>query len=245
MRTTSLAAVIVTALACQSLAGPALAGGMLVEDAAPRAAHWTGCYGGGHLGGAWGTSDKWIPRTPGGAFEGVSLGGHDSDGFIGGVQAGCDYQLENGVVLGVGGDYGWTEANGSHPSARETGVTYRSETQGLGALTGRVGYAAGDVLLYMTGGVAWERVSYSAATTQIGTAYRASVTREGWTIGGGGEYAITEHLSAFVHYAHYDFGTDRTTLDPQFAFLPTAFVDIEDTANVVRAGVNLRFGFGR
>ena len=39
-----------------------------------------------------------------------------------------------------------------------------------------------------------------------------------------------------------DFGTDRITLNPQYSFLPTAFVDIDDTANVVRAGINLRFG---
>jgi len=229
-----------------ALAGPARAGGMLVETGSvPAHAQWTGCYGGGHLGGTWGTSDKWIPRTPGGAFEGVSLGGHDVDGFIGGVQAGCDVQLGNGVVLGIGGDYGWTEASGTHPSARETGVFYHSEVEGLGALTGRLGYASGNLLLYVEGGAAWERVSYAAATTQIGTAYRATDTRDGWTVGGGGEYALTEHLSAFVEYAHYDFGTERITLDPQFSFLPTAFVDIDDTANVVRAGINLRFGLGR
>jgi outer membrane immunogenic protein len=76
----------------------------------------------------------------------------------------------------------------------------------------------------------------------IGTAYRASNTRSGWTIGGGGEYAFTDRLSAFVEYGYYDFGTARIRLNPQFSFLPTAFVDINDTANVVRAGVNLRFG---
>ncbi|ODR99840.1 hypothetical protein AUC68_01495 [Methyloceanibacter methanicus] len=245
MRTVLTAVAILTALA-----GHARAGGMLVEHAAApetatrETANWTGCYAGGHLGGAWGTSSKWIPRTPGGAFQGVSLGGHDVDGVIGGVQAGCDVQLANRVVLGIGGDYGWTDANGSHPSARETGVTYRSEMDGLGTLTGRIGYAFDTLLVYVEGGAAWERVSYAAATTQIGTAYRASDTREGWTIGGGGEYALTQHLSAFVEYAHYDFGTDRITLDPQYNFLPTAYVDIEDTANVVRAGINLRFGGG-
>jgi outer membrane immunogenic protein len=239
MRTVLTAFLILTALE-----GHARAGGMLVEyaDAAPTPTSWTGCYGGGHLGGVWGTSDKWIPRTPGGAFEGVSLGGHDVDGFIGGAQVGCDYQLANGIVLGIGGNYGWTDADGTHPSARETGVFYHSETEGLGALTGRLGYAFGEVLLYVEGGAAWERVSYAASTTQIGTAYRATDTRHGWTIGGGGEYAITKHLSAFVEYAHYDFGTERVTLDPQYSFLPTAYVDIDDTANVVRAGVNLRFG---
>ncbi len=83
---------------------------------------WTGCYAGGSAGGLWAKSDKWIVRTPGGAFEGKSLGGHDLDSWIGGMQAGCDYQFPNGFVFGVQGDYGWTDAKGSHASARETGV---------------------------------------------------------------------------------------------------------------------------
>lgn len=198
-----------------------------------------------HAGGAWGDSDKWIPRTPGAAFDGVSLGGHSVDGFIGGVQAGCDYQLENGVVLGAGGSYGWTQADGTHASTRETGVFYHSEVEALAALTGRLGYAFDNLLVYVEGGAAWERVDYAAATTQIGTAYSASDTRDGWTVGAGGEVAISERVSAFVEYAYYDFSTKRITLNPQYSFLPTAFVDIEDTANVIRAGVNLRFGLGR
>jgi outer membrane immunogenic protein len=197
---------------------------------------------GAQAGGLWGESDRWIPRTPGGAFEGVSLGGHSVDGFVGGVQAGCDYQAPGGVVVGVAGDYGWTDADGTHPSARETGVFYHSKVEGLGSVTGRLGYGLGRALLYFEGGAAWERVDYRASTTMIGVAYRASDDRTGWTIGGGGEYAFTRRLSAFVEYSYYDFGTERITLNPQFSFLPTAFVDIDDTANVVRAGVNLRFG---
>lgn len=208
------------------------------------AGSWTGCFLGAHAGGVWGDSDKWIPRTPGGAFEGVSLGSHSVDGVIGGVQGGCDYQLRSGLVIGFAGNYGWTDAGGTHPSARETGVFYHSEAQALYSVTGRLGYGFDRSLLYIQGGAAWERADYSASTTMIGTAYRASDTRSGWTIGGGGEYAFTRRLSAFVEYGYYDFGTERIRLTPQFPFLPTAFVDIDDTASVVRAGVNLRFGGG-
>jgi opacity protein-like surface antigen len=82
-----------------------------------------------------------------------------------------------------------------------------------------------------------------AATTLIlGTAYRASDTRSGWTIGGGGEYAITKCLSGFVEYDYYDFGTNTTRLTPQVPDLRAGFVGIEERANVVRAGVNVRFG---
>jgi len=45
---------------------------------------------------------------------------------------------------------------------------------------------------------------------------------------------FTDRLSAFVEYGYYDFGTERIRLSPQYSFLPRAFVDIEETANIVR-----------
>jgi hypothetical protein len=130
-------------------------------------------------------------RTPGGDFYGQSLGGHDLDSFIGGVQAGCDYQF-GGLVVGVAGDYGWGDASGSHPSAREFGVTYHSRIESLASVTGRVGYAWDRFLGYVKGGGAC--------------------------------------------------GTNTTRLTPQVPGLRAGFVDIEERANVVRAGLNVRFG---
>ena len=42
--------------------------------------------------------------------------------------------------------------------------------------------------------------------------------------------------------AHEDFGTTDTRFNPRIVALRPAFVDIEETASVVRAGLNLRFG---
>lgn len=207
-------------------------------------ADWTGCYAGGHAGGIGASSGKWIVATPGGAFEGQSLGGHNLNGLIGGVQAGCDYQLGN-IVFGVQGAYGWANTSGTHPSARETGVFYQSAVEGIGAFTGRVGYGFERVFLYGQGGAAWERVDYLATTTITGPAYTASETRDGWTAGGGAEFAVYGNVTAFVEYAHYDFGTERVRLTPLLNGLPVGTLDIEETANVVRAGVNVRFWSGR
>ena len=158
------------------------------------------------------------------------------------MQGGFNYWAPSGVVIGVAGDYGWTNADGTHPSARETGVFYQSDIDALASVTGRLGYAFDRVLLYIEGGAAWERVDYRASTTMIGTAYLASDTRSGWTIVGGGEYGFTNRLSAFVEYGYYGFGTERIRLSPQYSSCPRPFVDIEDTANVVRTGINLRLG---
>ena len=38
------------------------------------------------------------------------------DSWLGGVQAGCDYQFAGGWVIGIQGDYAWTDAEGSNVS---------------------------------------------------------------------------------------------------------------------------------
>jgi outer membrane immunogenic protein len=228
------------------LAGPAMSADMRapVRKAPPVVPlwSWTGCYVGGHAGGLWADAKEWVVRTPGGAFFGQSLGGHVADGWIGGVQAGCDYQFVGGFVIGIQGDYDWTDAEGSHDSTREIGVAYHSKVRSLASVTGRVGYGWDRFLGYVKGGGAWQRDEYWATTIILGTAYTAQTTRSGWTVGVGGEYAFTNVLSGFVEYSYYDFGTRQISLMPQVVGLGPAFVDIKAATSVVRAGLNVRFG---
>ena len=229
------------------LAIPAIAADMRlpVSKAPPPAApvwNWTGCYVGGHAGGLWANSTKWIVRTPGGDFFGQSLGGHDLNGWVGGGQAGCDYQFAGGFLVGVQGDYAVADAEGSHDSAREVGVAYHSNVKSLASVTGRVGYGWDRFLGYVRVGGAWERDNYWATTIVLGTAYTARETRSGWTVGVGGEYAFTNFLSGFVEYSYYDFGTRDISLTPQVVGLRSAFVDTKATTNVLRVGLNFRFG---
>ena len=78
---------------------------------------WTGCYIGGHLGGLW-ARKEWIDNDPRNLFGtfGLSDGTHNPSGFLGGLQGGCDYQFAGGFVIGIAGDYAWTNATASHAS---------------------------------------------------------------------------------------------------------------------------------
>jgi outer membrane immunogenic protein len=203
---------------------------------------WSGCYVGGHAGGLWASKKDWTVQTPGGDFYGQSLGGHDAGSWVGGVRVACDYQFAGGFVIGIQGDYSWTDAEGSHDSAREFGVAYHSKVKSLASFTGRIGYAWDRFLGYVKGGGAWERDDYWATTIIIGTAYTARATQPGWTIGVGGEYAFSNFLSGFVEYSFYDFGTRNIAFAPQLAGLRPAFVDITETKSVVRVGLNFHFG---
>lgn len=210
----------------------------------PSAPIWsrTGCHIGGHVGGIRSQSKDWTPRTPGGAHYGESLGSHDAESWLGGVQVGCDYQFTQGFVIGIQGDYAWANAESSHDSTRETGVAYHSTVKSLATVTGRLGYAFDRLLGYVRGGVAWQRDDLWATTTNLGTAYESSPTRPGWTIGVGAEYTFNRSLSSFVEYGYYNFTANNIELTPQVAGLSKAFVEITQITNVFRVGVNYRFG---
>ncbi len=233
--------------ALMALAGPAISADLKTPAYKARPAiapiwNWSGCFVGGHVAGLWAKSTEWIVRTPNGAFFGQSLGGHAIDSWIGGAQAGCDYQFSGGFVIGIQGDYAWADAQGSHDSALEFGVAYHSKVRSLASVTGRVGYAWDRFLGYVRGGGAWERDDYWATTIVLGTAYTARETRPGWTVGVGGEYAFSNFLSAFVEYNYYDFGSRLIAFTPQVAGLGPAYLDIKETKSTVRAGLNFRFG---
>jgi len=88
----------------------------LVYSAPPVIAYftWTGCYLGGNVGGAWASRD-WNDQIPGDPLFGTDLGSYNTSGALGGAQAGCNYQIGNWVV-GLQGDYAWSNASGSNSS---------------------------------------------------------------------------------------------------------------------------------
>ena len=68
----------------------------------------------------------------------------------------------------------------------------------------------------------------------------ASDTNAGWTAGGGIEFALPGNWTAKAEYLHVDLG--RFNCGANCNGTPTDNVSMHD--NVVRAGVNYRFGWG-
>ncbi len=200
---------------------------------------WTGCFVGGNVGGLW-AHKEWIDNTPGGGVIGQPLGSHDADSWLGGVQVGCDYQFAGGWVIGVQGDYDWTDAKGTNADllvAPIGSATDQTKIKSLASVTGRLGYAWDRFLGYVRGGGAWARDDYSIF--YVDGLETANETRSGWTVGVGGEYAFTNWASGFAEYDYYDFGT-RT-----IPFSGGTVADIKEHANVVKVGLNLRWGLWR
>jgi outer membrane immunogenic protein len=181
---------------------------------------WTGCYAGAHFGSLFVQQD-W------GAF-----GGDDGTGIVLGGQAGCNYQISN-WVFGIQGDAAWSDASGTHTD-NATGLTDEWKKDMLSSVTGRFGYTPWDRwLAYGKGGVAWthNRLNFSDIST-------ASDTRDGWVLGAGLEYAITNHVSMFFEYDFYNFGT--RTVSFAGGAVP---IDIRDHEGLVKVGGNWKFGW--
>jgi hypothetical protein len=109
---------------------------------------WTGFYLGGQFGyggGSFGPDTNPLP-------ERRVFFPHSVTGLIGGYQAGYNRQLANHLVLGVEADASFSsplDAPALTPAPFLTTLDY------VGTVRGRVGYAFGTWMPYLTGGFAW------------------------------------------------------------------------------------------
>lgn len=196
---------------------------------------WTGFYVGANLGGAWSRD----PLTTINGFAAGAPGTSDTlspSGFVGGVEAGYNYQVSS-FVLGVEGALEGSSASASHSPVFDVTSTHSSSLPFFAELRGRVGVAFDRLLPYVTGGVVFadQRNTYSSqffTPTSIG---RQSAT--GWAVGGGLEYAIDNHWSVKAEYLYMQFPDTSASMVDGIAY---AF-KFKDSVQIARAGLNYRF----
>ena len=163
---------------------------------------WTGLYIGAHAGFSRGSSSA-VLRDPS-----ASATGNIFDGMIGGVQAGYNYQLRSGMLLGIEADFtfpNYLTSNSVVSSLATARSAVTEQWDYVATARGRVGYAAGRWLTYATGGLAWtgERFLNMPA---IGNDEKKLNTRLGWVAGAGVEYAFAPHWSVKLEYLYSRFG---------------------------------------
>jgi outer membrane immunogenic protein len=166
---------------------------------------WAGFYLGGNVGYAWGRVDNaWAKPS----------------GFIGGVQAGYNWQQPNSPwVFGV-------EADIQGSSADDTFANWKFSNPWFGTVRGRGGYAFNNVLFYGTLGLAFGELR--AATFGL----TESHTNVGWTAGVGAEYRFAPSWSAKIEYLYIDLANSNFVITGASHGL---------SFGTVRAGVNYHF----
>lgn len=122
-----------------------------------------------------------------------------------GLYTGYNFQLAS-FVAGVEADVDRRlgQASLSVPSY---GAKLESTTPFLASARGRIGYATGPALFYLTGGVALLEAKVKARISIGGTAYKGELndSATGFVYGGGIEYNLTHSLSARIEGLHYEF----------------------------------------
>ncbi len=228
--------------------GPALAGQY----------NWTGLYLGAHGGYGWADTDYpganpyVAPPAPCGDCgpPRPNLEG----GLVGG-QIGYNYQLQQ-VVIGVEADYSFTKMQEMVRDGNY--LTQNHEINGLGSIRGRLGYAFGDVLPYLTAGWAWGDMSLNQTCPEPaavpfghcspgargGPFAPYNLTKDeietGWVYGAGVETMISRYWSLRAEYLRYDFDDQVYELGqtPSGKTIPPKTLSHE--VDVVRLGVSYK-----
>jgi outer membrane immunogenic protein len=227
--------------------------------------NWSGPYVGANGGWGWGTDSFGYSNNPTAGFFPTSSGtfNRNFSGGFGGVQVGYNYMFTTHWVGGLEFDIDFGSLQGSSnlctvlapggaPAACASGTDQISRF-GTGRL--RLGYAFDNVLLFATGGGAWNYGIVSSSITCIsGACPGASLpftantatnngTSTGWAAGGGIEWGIVPNWTVKAEYLHmqfqsifYSFNFNGTVAGAPFANIANGSANTG--VNVVRVGFN-------
>jgi outer membrane immunogenic protein len=244
--------IALTALAFLGLTDLSLAADLPMAAPAyvpPPIYNWTGFYIGGHVGGGWGDSSS-IELAPGSASfpTGTVFTKDNLSGPLAGVQGGFNWQI-GGFVLGVEGEYTAMGLSGTETTISAVNRfddIVAARTKSLELVTGRIGYAVNNWLIYAKGGGAWSSGDTSGqGFLANGTLFETTtshVSRNGWIAGGGFEWGFAPAWSAKFEYNHVDLGSTIITVVPSRG--TNTFINSSYTIDLVKAGVNYRFNWG-
>jgi outer membrane immunogenic protein len=228
---------LVAVISCLGFDG-ACGADLIPEFQAPAAVlhNWSGFYAGVHIGSAWGTSTWFDINT---LSNNVS---YTTNGILGGVQAGWNYQ--SGVlVFGVEGDLAGTSARGSGnvPLIPPVIGTLTTNEHWVATITGRAGVANDKSLYYLKGGLALLGEEHRLAQFFGGgfaTTQTVQNNRGGFVIGFGAEFAVWQNWTAKLEYNYMDFGK-KTVVFPALQALSGTTIDQQ--THVVKLGLNYLF----
>ena len=187
------------------------------------------------------------------------------DGVIGGGQIGYNWQVQN-WVWGLEADIQGSGQKGGRDFLCPTGVctpgaiilvapgpavpvSLNQKLEWFGTVRGRVGVlATPKVLFYGTGGLAYGEVKTTGTIGLVPATFASSDTRVGYTVGAGVEGVIGGNWTAKLEYLWVDLGRTSgsfvTAIPALGGGVLTSNYSSRITDNIVRVGVNYKFGGG-
>ncbi len=228
--------------------------------------NWTGCYIGLSAGGKGiGTNHTvFIPAATGlagpSAASAIDLGRGESETWIAGGQAGCNYQTGNWVFGAEvdGHAQRWSRSEilaGQLPALFVPGDIFELKSDWQASARGRIGYAVDRTLFYGTGGAAFTQVRAFTNWIPIGVFPGVIATQTktlvGATVGAGVEHAVTDNFTLGLEGRYSWYGRERfdagvlptQTLRGLFTFSPT-YREVRVETGEIMFKANWKFGFG-
>ncbi|MBO0718414.1 MAG: porin family protein, partial [Rhizobiales bacterium] len=194
---------------------------------------WSGCYIGAQGGGG-AVSDTFVNTS----FDGNNNFLHGGGAFAGG-QLGCNYQRGN-FVFGLEGEVWSGLTNPLYFTSPGDAQNIFTRNRWNADVAVRAALAFDRALFYGKAGIAEGRFAFSEADIHGALATGAS-TLTGVLLGVGLEYGFAPNWSAKLEYDHIEYA-GRTVHFDQSVF-PGPFDNTESaSANLIKAGVNYRFG---
>lgn len=257
---------LMSTVAALGMSGAALAADLPSRVVAPPPVMapiftWTGFYLGVNSGYAWQSQSASCSDIDGtycppdltgfSPYYGVSLGAKPHGAIYGG-QIGYNWQMNSGFVLGLEADLsGFFQMSDTRTHVESTDYFQTSQTKYdlLGTVRGRLGYAWGPALLYVTGGFAWANVkdNFTEYYTPDGTSYgvNGSNNGTGWTVGGGMEYMFAPRWSLKTEYLYASLGSNTVDITPAYfqdaGRTGDVFAKNRHNLNIFRSGINYHF----
>lgn len=186
------------------------------------------------------------------------------NGFLGGVEGGYNYQVDN-YVVGVEMDFEYQDIGQSRQSGfvplapleliGDT-VAYNNSVRSewISTVRSRLGYSVGDFLGFITGGLAITDFKYTSGFNiqEFGGIYNvrgvSSQVLTGWTIGGGVEHKFTSDLNLKAEYLYTCFtniGGVNTLMSGDHDIASVGYTQAHNVADftqhIARIGLNYRF----
>lgn len=221
--------IIAIATSSAQAQGVATTGGSL-KDTPVYYYNWSGIYGGLHAGGVWGDVNS----------RGFATGQQDIDfdGPVVGGQLGVQYQFANNAVLGIEASYTGMGTSEGDAFCANTAFTCHANAKNAIQVVGRLGYARGNFLPYVKGGYA--NVSINDGRTPVALdGFDDAHRHDGFSVGGGLEYAWTDGIIFGIDYSHIEVDTERYS-----AGFVSAVRDVDGTLDTVVGRVSFKLGWG-
>jgi outer membrane immunogenic protein len=239
-------------MALVSNVGVGHAADLAVKAPAVRAAapyNWTGCYVGGFVG--WGAANTWKSTD----LNGFNTSGVNPWDFslgneaTGGGTLGCNWQASPWLVLGIEGEGGYLNVEGSAsppllPSVAGVGNGGFSTVgdtakigSGYGLIAGRAGVAFDRLLVYGKVGVAFYDTTATIKDAAVpGFVATGSKSQTPLAAGGGVEYAMWDHWTGKAEYVFFDHGSSFNACGGGFCWKQEP-----STVHTFKLGLNYKF----